>query len=1290
MPEKQFISSLFAEKAKNDSNSQDLTNTLDILSKTVFGDVNRFIFELLQNADDSPSGPNLPVHVEFRLLENYLIFKHSGAHFSQNDILGISKVGSRSSEKDKDIEKTGYKGIGFKSIFGASDCVQIISDRYSFRFDKQYELWVNQQGYPWQVIPIWTDGPPIETENYIEGDKVNTIVSISDRNRIRKEIIETFNDTEIALFLRNVASITFIDQEKVAFKIEKRQISNVRRELWLNNKLQSSWIIKDFIVPIREDVKVQLNHLSDTECPQKLKDSTVAKITFAAQIKNDKILALESAAMYCYLPTKVKKGFPFVINADFITNAERTELLKNSWNTFLFEEIAARHIEWMSELGLTPLKFQTAKLIKRPFSYTSLELDKAYNSAFEIAIRQTAFIPSDTENLIRVSDALIDYTAYTRVFSSSSITGLLLQNKALVNSQTENCEILSAIGVSEFAIEDLCKKLCEYKYPNEQQAISEIIKLISFFKKQTEKNANWLEYLKTTNFLLSHDKHLCCASDIYYPFLQLNSNVFTFVQLRFLHQEVFTAVKADATTTKWLTSLGLKEPSEAEILRKTIFNYIESNLIESNIIVDLTKFIFKIFKAGKLQDSDYYYLQKLKIMSVNGVMPASECYLQSRYTPILKIDDILPDANFVSDVYIDDENELSIWKSFFIKLGVKQNISITVDPTRRVRSEYIQANPYLSDYFAWIDQNSFYDSIYAKYKNGNQHGVVNFSTVDYISYTVVHSFSKAFWQIILNNWQDFFDKCYEIEYYYYGGSVNPPSYVRYFLKTKACIPATNGNCYLPNQVYSKSLKTAVGDIFPVIDFEGRLTIEQYEFFGIRNYLTIENCLKIIDALTLKGPSSDLTKQLFAVYEQIIKTKGELKKQDIELINKWRSKGKFMVIDNSFQSIKDIFCFSVDGINPPVDSKFFIKFPSDFKAQEIELICSIFNIPAISLENLKCAVMDQVVDEELFRELNKKATYLAIVFAHRHSEDVNHVFNKLNLRINSITFYTCQKLSLKYETELNGVIFETKIETWSDKEDCFYFTGKWNSPITMYSLISSLCSFLQLKDMDKELQLILQANDETITQWLIEKGYKVVDTTIQEYDDSKHESQESVNAVDENVIKDIKLEVNVFQPRVKAAEVDISKVKIQHKTTANLVVDVQASTSVISDDKVKSDVGRWSEEFIYNYLIKENKPGTIIIWENQTQESYKPYDIKVIDGDIEQYIEVKGSPSATKQMIYLSIHEWKFMFEHKSNYSIYKVLNVGGEEADLRTEVVENPADKIEHGYMLPSQINLFI
>lgn len=184
MEEKIFIQELYKEKTKNDSNSKSLSNLLNILTKTVFGDANRFVFELLQNADDSPRERGIAdIEVELKLLDRYLIFSHTGKHFSKEDVKGISDVGSGDSGKTKDLEKTGYKGIGFKSIFGTCDQVYILSNNFTFKFDKNHSVWKDSQEYPWQIIPIWFD------KSLTEGE--NEITSIINLNCINLKLIES-------------------------------------------------------------------------------------------------------------------------------------------------------------------------------------------------------------------------------------------------------------------------------------------------------------------------------------------------------------------------------------------------------------------------------------------------------------------------------------------------------------------------------------------------------------------------------------------------------------------------------------------------------------------------------------------------------------------------------------------------------------------------------------------------------------------------------------------------------------------------------------------------------------------------------------------------------------------------------------------------------------------------------------------------------------------------------------------------------------------------------------------
>ena len=91
--------------------------------------------------------------------------------FDEKDLQGLCGVNNGTKKKDPD--KTGYKGLGFKAVFGKSDRVMIYSNGEYFRFDSSYKIkWNKDWGtndqqicekdndrqfiYPWQINPIWT------------------------------------------------------------------------------------------------------------------------------------------------------------------------------------------------------------------------------------------------------------------------------------------------------------------------------------------------------------------------------------------------------------------------------------------------------------------------------------------------------------------------------------------------------------------------------------------------------------------------------------------------------------------------------------------------------------------------------------------------------------------------------------------------------------------------------------------------------------------------------------------------------------------------------------------------------------------------------------------------------------------------------------------------------------------------------------------------------------------------------------------------------------------------------
>src|SRR5438132_4082476 len=89
--EEQHIRNLYKRRAKNDENSSTLAQTLESNIFTAFKGEHKFIFELLQNADDANHNEE---KIEASLIlkkvisndRQYLIFSHSGKHFSEQDV----------------------------------------------------------------------------------------------------------------------------------------------------------------------------------------------------------------------------------------------------------------------------------------------------------------------------------------------------------------------------------------------------------------------------------------------------------------------------------------------------------------------------------------------------------------------------------------------------------------------------------------------------------------------------------------------------------------------------------------------------------------------------------------------------------------------------------------------------------------------------------------------------------------------------------------------------------------------------------------------------------------------------------------------------------------------------------------------------------------------------------------------------------------------------------------------------------------------------------------------------
>jgi hypothetical protein len=456
-----FIRQLFNARGATKSDARTISNAVLKLAGDNYTDINeRFVFELLQNADDMPK-ENQDVSVKILLLNSHILLMHNGLPFRDIDIEAITDIG-RSTKSNNPLQ-TGYKGIGFKIVFQESENVLIKSGGYSFSFDKNHPYYeslkknvysgLNNDEIPWQLKPIWTENYRYDNEIQAVSEFFNPSIDVAIAiktkkvEQFRSDISVLLNDPRFILFLRNINSIDVsgVDIPKLITKSKNgKTISLKANEIQLSNWLT----FEDIEVKITKDVKDAIK--DDKSVPPKLKDVSSTKLNFVCQVVNDNITPVnpESSYLFSYLPTNVNDyKFPFLVNADFLTTANRQSIhSKNSWNLFLFEQIGYNCIRWIAEIVESKVYLKSAYNLLPNIENTLNDLPwQSFLSGFNKALELESFILSQDEKLIKINDALYDKTGFSDCVGSEVFKNLMSIGGDLISEKIKEAHLLISI-----------------------------------------------------------------------------------------------------------------------------------------------------------------------------------------------------------------------------------------------------------------------------------------------------------------------------------------------------------------------------------------------------------------------------------------------------------------------------------------------------------------------------------------------------------------------------------------------------------------------------------------------------------------------------------------------------------------------------------------------------------------------------------------------------------------------------------------------------------------------------
>ncbi|MHC5201370.1 sacsin N-terminal ATP-binding-like domain-containing protein [Myroides sp. LJL119] len=1098
------------------------SESLKSLSVDLYTDSKRFVYELLQNADDSVI-PGVSVEVGIRLFDDFLVVAHTGKPFDKRDLRGICGVSDGT--KKKSFEKTGYKGIGFKAVFGQSDKVVIYSNGDYFRFDSNYTFgWNTKWGdnqrkweidndrlfyYPWQIIPIYTE--PEEIDERINafisdgGFTVATIILLSKgKDDVKKAVEELSSNVNMFLFLKNIQELDFNIATPNIITLNREQDSTYV-EIKHNGNTKFSWIIRSVKIQVPTEISIKLKE--EKNIPDKLLNATETELTFAAKIDQDTIqkLSIDERLLYSYLPTEERKyAFPVLVNGSFVMGANRETLHEDSkWNNWLFENIPAELLKWISELVREKFGQSAYELIPIKPSISNL-LTSSYQNGLSRALNSIPFIISNKNELIRANQAIIDITSMSkRTFITEGATREFVIGKNNIQTIHTNpflpytgyVQILKNSGVSVFDWEDV-PKLLESSAFQKRHSSNDNIQLIQFFKQQCEienpKNINE-NRIKGWSFILDHKRNILSPSNIYFPTPDDENWDDPDSEISFLHADVQKFLLQNPETRNWLEKIGVTEKTDLSYLRKTIIaNASVYSTLENTLGTIAT--IFSLYTKNEIGKDELEKLSELKLLTSKGsLLSARLCYFSDTYNPRLKLQTEFQDDIFISESYLSDNAEKDEWKRFFKMMGVKDGITAIPYP-KTSKLELTRQYQFLNDYFEKEDK--YFTPFLSTFQANEYSGLI---TLLFLAKSNNIKFLKIFWSDVIKNIsvEDFNTPAIA----YWGRSGFPgrndgdpvQNYLEWYIQNNDCLPTLMDTCKNTSEVYlnTEDISTVAGHYLPVF-FNDDLTQDWKAFFNFKTKLSLEDHLEI-----LKKIASDLNREgkvkkenitrIQLIYKALLDQCINWSSEDILKVDKWATDGYLLGTKGFFFECHSL-NFFIDGNESIFQDQlpFLSVNAENSQSPALESFLNCFKIKMLKESDFKLIYSQKEICSDLIDKLNSIVPYFIEWIKNQSTDyDTRDSLENLERKINELNVFQADELKIKHA----DVDFIKNVNVHFNNLNLFV-TNPWNSNSVLLKLPETLCRYFYLLGHEKKLDFLLRSSKGEIQQHFTQENIDI--------------------------------------------------------------------------------------------------------------------------------------------------------------------------------------------------------
>lgn len=366
----------------------------DVVRRSYAGE-NKFLFELLQNAEDAMSEMGKSGKVKVYLSKEKIIIANEGKPFSFEGLNAICCQNISPKSKKGFI---GNKGIGFKSVLNLTDSPSIFSGEFNVNWcrektktflqqnmDQNIKNPFTSEGIPLMRLPFECQAKGLSLDFKKEG--YSTIIELPlkeeiDLQNIIKQV-ENFDEKSL-VFLLYVEEIVFcglVDKKIELIRgLEKTIVEKkTKKEIYI--KCNESEIIYDVF---RQRIGEQ-ELLSDDPNAQGFVEVALA----FSQNKDT------NSKIYNFFPTKEYSPYPFLIHGTFLLDEGRKYFREDntSYHKVLYENLSSLFCEICIPNLVRERNWKILELLDSQKEFQEGSVSYEIQELFKDRIKETKFLP---------------------------------------------------------------------------------------------------------------------------------------------------------------------------------------------------------------------------------------------------------------------------------------------------------------------------------------------------------------------------------------------------------------------------------------------------------------------------------------------------------------------------------------------------------------------------------------------------------------------------------------------------------------------------------------------------------------------------------------------------------------------------------------------------------------------------------------------------------------------------------------------------------------------------------